>query len=185
MGFDLQGYEPVADRLSRFWADNPNGRVVTELLSSIEQLSSDGVLIRASVWRDASDERPTATGYAHEHVSARGVNATSAVENCETSAVGRALANLNYAPKGAAARPSREEMAATQVDDGPPPDRHLLNVAFALWGDLGYSGDANRETRLSVMSKMLGRTIATTNDLTSSELRVVIKGLRKRQAGQA
>jgi hypothetical protein len=41
-------------------------------------------------------------------VTERGVNATSALENCETSAIGRALANLGYAPKGK--RPSREEM---------------------------------------------------------------------------
>jgi len=47
-------------------------------------------------------------GYAEETVTSRGVNQTSALENCETSAIGRALANAGYAPKGK--RPSREEM---------------------------------------------------------------------------
>jgi hypothetical protein len=53
---------------------------------------------------------------AEETVQGRGVNATSALENCETSAIGRALANAGYAAKGK--RASREEMqkvAAKQV----------------------------------------------------------------------
>jgi hypothetical protein len=45
---------------------------------------------------------------AEETVQGRGVNATSALENCETSAIGRALANAGYATKGK--RASREEM---------------------------------------------------------------------------
>jgi hypothetical protein len=46
---------------------------------------------------------------AEETVQGRGVNATSALENCETSAIGRALANAGYATKGK--RASREEMS--------------------------------------------------------------------------
>lgn len=107
MGFNLADYEPVADRLERFWADHADGRIVTELVSR----SESEVLVKAEVW---IGERLVATGHAHELVTQRGVNSTSAVENCETSAVGRALANANYAPKGAQARPSREEMAKVQ-----------------------------------------------------------------------
>jgi hypothetical protein len=36
---------------------------------------------------------PYSTGLAEETISGRGVNSTSALENCETSAIGRALAN--------------------------------------------------------------------------------------------
>jgi hypothetical protein len=61
------------------------------------------------VYRTEVDAHPWTTGFAEETVSTRGVNSTSALENCETSAIGRALANANYAAKGK--RPSREEMA--------------------------------------------------------------------------
>jgi hypothetical protein len=64
--------------------------------------------VKAEVWRDQADAGPASTGFAEERVGSGPVNRTSALENCETSAVGRALANLNYAPKGA--RPSVEEM---------------------------------------------------------------------------
>jgi hypothetical protein len=102
--FNLSDYEPVEDRLRTFWQDHPEGRIDTELLSS----GDGGYVVKARVWRDFMQEHPAASGLAHEVQSERGVNATSALENCETSAIGRALANLGYAPKGK--RPSREEM---------------------------------------------------------------------------
>jgi len=71
--------------------------------------------LEASIYRTEADPRPWTTGLAEETVQGRGVNATSALENCETSAIGRALANAGYATKGK--RASREEMskvAATQ-----------------------------------------------------------------------
>lgn len=102
--FDLSEYEPVEDRLRKFWADHPEGRVLTDLVAY-----GDGqFIIRAEVYFDREDARPVATGFAEERVSDRGVNQTSALENGETSAIGRALANCDYAPKGK--RPSREEM---------------------------------------------------------------------------
>lgn len=104
MAFNLSDYEPVEDRLRQFWEECETGRVATELIVHTDT----HYIVKADVWRDISDAAPAATGYAHETVSARGVNSTSALENCETSAIGRALANLGYAPKGK--RPSREEM---------------------------------------------------------------------------
>lgn len=107
MAFDLSSYETVDSRLSRFWSDHPDGRVVTDLVHYTETQ----FIVRCEVYRAVTDDHPASSGYAEETVSARGVNATSALENAETSAIGRALANLNYATKGK--RPSREEMAKT------------------------------------------------------------------------
>lgn len=107
--FNLDDYETVASRLERFWQDNPQGRVHAEMVSATDT----GFIIRAEVYADREDARPVATGLAEEHWAAKGVNAVSPVENCETSAIGRALANWIYVSK-TDKRPSREEMAKVQ-----------------------------------------------------------------------
>lgn len=118
--FNLADYEPVEERLARFWKDHPKGRVHTELVNGSH--AGESVVIVASIYKIASDEHPAATGHAQETPGSNPVNKTSWIENCETSAIGRALANMGYAPKGA--RPSREEMAkaaAPRIPSTSPP----------------------------------------------------------------
>jgi hypothetical protein len=103
--FNLADYEPVEVRLEKFIKDYPSFRIATEL----EVVEASRYIVKAYLYKDAGDGVAWATGYAEETVSSRGVNQTSALENCETSAIGRALANAGYAPKGK--RPSREEMS--------------------------------------------------------------------------
>lgn len=103
--FNLEDYETVEERLVKYWKDNPDGQIHTSLLDS----SGGRYIVLASIYRKESDPRPWTTGLAEETVAGRGVNATSALENCETSAIGRALANAGYATKGK--RASREEMS--------------------------------------------------------------------------
>ena len=102
--FNLADYEPVEVRLEKFIKDYPAFRIATEL----EVVEATRYIVKAYLFKDAGDSVAWATGYAEETVTTRGVNQTSALENCETSAIGRALANAGYAPKGN--RPSREEM---------------------------------------------------------------------------
>ena len=103
--FNLDDYETVEERLVKFWKDHPDGQIHTKLVAS----SSTQYIVEASIFRTEADPRPWTTGLAEETVQGRGVNATSALENCETSAIGRALANAGYATKGK--RASREEMS--------------------------------------------------------------------------
>ena len=105
MGFDLSAYETVEDRLARFWRDHPQARIETAMMA----YDGDSCIFRAEIYFDATQLAPTATGYAEEVKGSSPVNRTSFVENCETSAIGRALANCGYATHGK--RPSREEMA--------------------------------------------------------------------------
>ena len=102
--FNLEDYETVEERLIKFWKDHPDGQIHTKVID----YSSGRFIVEASIYRTEADARPWTTGLAEETVQGRGVNATSALENCETSAIGRALANAGYATKGK--RASREEM---------------------------------------------------------------------------
>jgi len=102
--FNLQDYETCEVRLDKWWKDNPDGRVATELIS----FQNGQYIVQAYLYRTFADSVAYSTGLAEEKITDRGVNATSALENCETSAIARALANANYAAKGK--RASREEM---------------------------------------------------------------------------
>lgn len=106
--FNLEDYETVEERLVKFWKDNPDGRITTRLLES----SASRFIVEASIFR-TQESNVWSTGLAEETVQGRGVNATSALENCETSAIGRALANAGYATKGK--RASREEMSKVKA----------------------------------------------------------------------
>jgi len=108
VGFNLDDYEPVAARHSRWLEKNPNGRTITHMVSVP---GSDICVIRAELWLE---DVCIATGYAEEVRGAGNVNRTSHVENCETSAVGRALANAGMAGSDVSKRASSEEMSKVE-----------------------------------------------------------------------
>ena len=110
--FNLNDYEMVEDRLKAFWKDNPNGRIFTEVV----HITDDGtcVTIRTLGYKDIDDVNPVATGIAQETKGQGGfANADAWMENCETSSIGRMLANWKYQGSNKK-RPSLEEMSKTQ-----------------------------------------------------------------------
>ena len=109
--FDLSNYETVASRITTFWKDYPDGRIATRLLSH----DARQFVVLAEIYVDKTDTYPVSTGLAEEHFADRGPNETSALENCETSAIGRGLVNFRYSST-AENRPSQEEM--TKVNNG-------------------------------------------------------------------
>ena len=111
--FNPDSYEMVEERIKRFYEDHPNGKITTELLS--DPNTETFAMFKAYVWVDF--ETMVSTGHAQEQAGqSNPVNRTSHLENCETSAIGRALANYKYSGKK---RPSREEMAKTSTPTKP------------------------------------------------------------------
>ncbi len=104
--FDLESYATVQERIAQFYQDFADGSIRTFLVKS------DGpeVIFEARVYRTPEEAAMGVytSGWAREVEGKSPVNRTSHLENCESSAVGRALANLGYATD--ARRPSRSEM---------------------------------------------------------------------------
>ena len=101
----LKDYVEVNQRVIEFWAKYPNGRIHTEIVSW-----QDGVVImKAEGYRDVADAIPFAVGHAYERENSTFINKTSALENCETSCVGRMLGLGNFSAKKSIA--TKEEVA--------------------------------------------------------------------------
>lgn len=130
---DLASYAPVAERITLFYETFPLGRIITELVSRTER----DVVFRALVYRDASDAEPSATGWAAEREGDGEINTVACLENTETSAIGRALANLGFT--AARERPSAEEMAKASrawvraaAEQQPPAGGYPLGAARSM-----------------------------------------------------
>lgn len=123
MGFNLEDYEPVATRLAR-WLEQTEGqpRVITHLVHYQE----NRCVFRAELW---VGDVLISTGWAEETRGDGNVNRTSHLENCESSAVGRALANAGLAGSDPSKRPSREEMAKVSRAGGGSPTASSSGLA--------------------------------------------------------
>ena len=148
--FDLQNYETVAQRIIRFYADHKNGAIITKNLTTDADRERKQWVVYAEVWFDKNvDVRPTGTGLAFEIDGTAGANVTSGLENCESSAVGRALAQANY---GGDKRVTREEMR--KVNRGAPSEAQItaidvqnaatLDELNNLWSRAVDSGDSSK-----------------------------------------
>lgn len=113
--FNLNDYETVEERLKKFWKANPNGAIVTEI--KLDPTTGGEWVVQAFIYADRVARDVVATGLASEVPGAGMANKTSALENCETSAIGRALANWVYSGNK---RASREEMAKVARSQGVP-----------------------------------------------------------------
>lgn len=120
--FNPNDYETVDQRIRRFYGDFPAGRITTDLVSAVGDPGRTRWVVKASVWRERVDGEPDGTGYAFENDGAGMANKTSALENCETSAIGRALAQIGYSGDKRATRDEMAKVAAQQPTRGPAKD---------------------------------------------------------------
>jgi hypothetical protein len=142
MAFNLADYETVETRLEKWHGQFPDSRIETELVEA----SNTRFIVICRLFKTEADAKPCSSGIASETISDRGVNATSALENCETSAIGRALANAGFAAKGK--RASREEMVKV-VDGEPKSFQEKLESKQNIYGKSGRSAAIETALRSS------------------------------------
>jgi pyruvate/2-oxoglutarate dehydrogenase complex dihydrolipoamide acyltransferase (E2) component len=137
MRFNPDEYITVHERIEKFYAKFPQGRILTSIVEHNEETGF--ILMRAEVYREPDETLPAATGHAYELRSAGHVQAGSYVEVCETSSVGRALALLGFEVRRgvtsreevvrgarkqqAAAAPAQTERPAPERAAAPAPSR--------------------------------------------------------------
>jgi len=111
--FDLQNYVTVEQLKEQFFARYPDGRIVTQNLTSDQDRQVSTWVVVAAIYLTAEEQErnlPKATGHAFEIDGVNGTaNKFSALENCESSAIGRALRNAGFGKA-----PTREEMSKVQ-----------------------------------------------------------------------
>ena len=155
-------YLTVARRINDFRAKHPDYGVHTEILS----IDSETVVCRAVITDESG--RQVSSGIAEERRSASKINQTSATENCETSAVGRALAFFGMAGTEIA---SADEVAGAiaQQKDGSEEMQFLVSHSNAvrenieevyrikecianddLDGAAGYYADMDRDVQVAL-----------------------------------
>jgi hypothetical protein len=134
--FNLDDYETVEERIKRFYAEHPDGRIVTKL---VYEYGVDGPrtwVFKASVYLTAGDQAaklPKATGYASEVDGTGGANNGSAAENSETSAIGRALANMNLSGNKRASRQEMEKVNRLAETDWDAQASKITDVGGLRW----------------------------------------------------
>ena len=145
MSFNPADYAEVAERLPLFWKNCPLGRINTEIVTD------DGtrIVMKATLWSDISHTVPTTTGYAEEVRGSSMVNKTSAVENCETSAIGRALANYQF--QGSKKRASLEEMVKVYRQGEQP--QTTTNAGPTRTQSLGSASEPPTEAQLGALRR--------------------------------
>ena len=151
--FNPDDYEPVATRLDRWLKQADDPRVITHLV----EYGADYCVFRAELYET---DKLIATGWAEERRTERGITSGSMVEVCETSSLGRALANAGLAGSDPSKRATREEMQkANRVnwqDANPAIGKTVKDVASST----GQTRPASEKQigAIRAMSKKAGKT---------------------------
>jgi hypothetical protein len=138
--FNLNDYETVEQRLHRAYKDHPLMRVITKNLTTLQDRQVSTWVVQAEIWLPYPDDMAEvalrsdgwylkATGLAFEIDGVGMAQKTAALETCESSAIGRALANAGYSGNK---RTTREEMAKAERGVTPAPARDWLKIAEDL-----------------------------------------------------
>lgn len=154
MGYNPDDYEPVSSRLARWIADCKQRGVQPRVETAMMEYTDTRCVFRATIFEG---DVAIATGWAEETRGEGMVNRTSHLENCESSSLGRALANAGLAGSDPKKRPSREEMSKVRRIDGPA---QVIRLDERPGGDR----PATESQRTTVRRMATERGIAITDD---------------------
>ena len=169
--FNLDDYVDVAERVEEFHARYPEGRIVTQLLNIQNWTGKQTQFIVAAMLYDGNEL--LATGLAEESLGGSGANQTSALENAETSAIGRATANLGFqtSKNGKRQRATKQEMA--KVNRGPSPvDPSIIDLKGKMAEK--FSDAVERKEWLE---SVVGRELSGVSELTPEEVQNALANL--------
>lgn len=133
--FNLNDYETVEERLRRWWGspEAEDARLVTINHTTAQDRTVGTWVVEARLYLNQEDQArnlPKTTGWAFEVDGVGMANKTAALENAETSAIGRCLANYTFSGNK---RVTREEMEKVQRGITPQlPSRDWLVEAGEL-----------------------------------------------------
>ncbi|MHA1138569.1 MAG: hypothetical protein ACTSSE_19000 [Candidatus Thorarchaeota archaeon] len=143
-------YVEVNERIKYFRKTYPKYSLTSEVLEK----TSDSILIIASILNE--EGRVIANGLAEENRGSSYINKTSYVENCETSAWGRALANFGIGLDTSVASAEEVQNAiANQVSSKTPTTKTKLVVGDENWDKALKWAVANKELGLTKIVKTL------------------------------
>lgn len=166
--FNLADYELVETRIGKFYSLYEDGRIVTENMTTKEERERGLWVVKARLYTSQEDHRlglPKATGYAFEVDGGYGANKTSALENCETSAIGRALANMAL---HGSKRASREEMSKVERGVTPPVQPEAWDKPLINWAEeIAKLDDANGARGLYALAKAENAPKAVLDEITA------------------
>jgi len=172
--FDLSLYETVAQRLVRWWTEYPDGRIIT----SIHHYDGSTIIMRAECYNN--DDRLIATGYAEEVFGNSPVNKTSFLENCETSAIGRAISNSRIGHTGERASATEMEKV-NRVSTTPRPNTHgsATPKQIGFLKSLARGKGWDDVQLLEYIHRLLQVDDVIVETLTAGQCSAVIDGLKK------
>ena len=145
---DIKGkdYIEVNERLKAFWQLCENGRIET----IIQSLENGICVIKAEVYENKEDAFPRATGIAYEKEGSTFINKTSYIENCETSAVGRALGNAGIGINTSIASAEEVQNAILQQDA----EKTISNKMVEALREAIGNNNIENETVIAALEKL-------------------------------
>ena len=183
------GYIEVKDRIEAFYKKYPEGSIQTEIIN----LTDARVVMKAYAFRFLEDTRP---GIGHSALGIPGKTTytrDSELENAETSAVGRAIANLGFEVKRSVA--SADEIRSKQADEeqpaqaekseqsaapkATPATQAQKNLIRAKAREAGITDEELKALRLSVTGKHSSK------DFTSGDVDAMLEGIKSAAAAKA